>query len=234
MKPSALVVAALAATSCRGAELASDQQAVVTVLDSSTSIPSFSFGTVMGTVSHDFAIGPQTAGDDDILVDLAFQNACPDFALSAPPITGQEICGPSATDPTTCDVVPFTITFAPQAPGMQSCSVSILTSPVGDPGTVEELLFDVSGTGAMPEGFTLQPTSLDFGTVTLNTSTGAQAFKLHDIGPSPITIAVTNDDTVPPSAYQFAPGAPPGQITLQPDESVAYDVACHPGTLGPH
>jgi len=233
MKPRVLVVAALAATSCHGVELASSEQAVVTVLDSSTSIPSFSFGTVTGSVAHDFAIGPLTAGDDDILVALDFQNACPDFGLTYPPITGQEICGPSAMDTTDCEIVPFTVSFAPSAPGMQSCSISIQTSPASDPGTVEQLLFDVDGTGAMPEGFALQPSLLDFGTVTLNTSSAAQGFTLHDIGPSAITIDVTNDDTFP-SAYAFSPGEPPGQIMLNPDEMAAFDVTCQPATLGPH
>ncbi|MEO8551844.1 MAG: hypothetical protein ABI678_17830, partial [Kofleriaceae bacterium] len=128
MKLCAVVVAAVAATSCAGPELGSTEQRVVTVLDHSTSIASFSFGTVTGMVSRDFAIGPLTAGDDDILDGIDFQNACPDFGLSHPPIIGQEICGPSAVDPSNCGVVPFTVSFTPQAPGMQSCSISIQTS----------------------------------------------------------------------------------------------------------
>lgn len=232
MKPSALVVAALAATSCRGPELTSDSQAVVTVLDSTTSIPSFSFGTVMGTAAHDFAVGPSTAGDDDILVGIDFVNACPDFGLTHPAITGQEICGPSAMDTGNCETVPFEVSFTPLAPGMQSCSVSIQTSPNGDPATIEQLLFDVSGSGAMPEGFALHPHELDFGTVTLNTSSSGQTFALQDTGPSPITIDITNDDAS--GAYVFSPAAPPAQITIEPDDVVEYGVACQPTTLGSH
>jgi hypothetical protein len=61
--------------------------------------------------------------------------------------------------------VPFTVTFAPQAAGASTGSVSFVSNAPNSP-DVEAL----SGTGLAPTQLGISPTSMSFGTVTLGTS----------------------------------------------------------------
>jgi hypothetical protein len=223
---------------CSPMALSSEEQDVVTVIDNGTPITSYSFGTVMGSATHDFVIGPASGSDDDYLLSIGFQNACPDFGLTAAPPMMWEICGPPIMTVaplvhTQCTPFPFSVTFTPQSAGLQSCKILIDTMPaaVGSngsgsgSGTALPQSFLVSGTGsAATLDYQVNPPSLDFGTITVNSTSSSQSFTIRNLGTLPIMITPTPIGQT--GSYAITPPLIPETIPVA--TSRTFDVTCTP------
>jgi uncharacterized protein (TIGR03382 family) len=228
-----LVALAVVAGSACVAHYATTQQEIVT-----TDITSYNFGLLpvgQGSTSPTITISPQTQMDDDNVTSIAFASQCPDFALNltqALPahiycdMTAMARTAGSGTVGCVPHTYPFSATFTPSFPGMQSCNVKIDYTPVGS-GSGGSTFVMLSGSGmSTANSWTVSPLLLAFGDVPVNTSSSAQTVTVTNTGTQALTFSGTVSN---PSVFGVG-GAPLTSHTLGAGSADTYQVTCTPNS----
>jgi uncharacterized protein (TIGR03382 family) len=188
-------------------------------------------------------ITPQTNIDDDNVNSIAFASQCPDFTVNlqggnlpahvycegSPAATGKAGSGGMST----CipHTYPFSATFKPSFPGMQSCNVKIDYSPFGaGSGSGSSTYVMLSGSGmSTASSWTVSPLLLQFGDVNINATSATQPVTITNTGTGPLTVSGVNNNMA-----QFpVTGAPLIGHSLGAGSAEQYNVACKPnGSTG--
>jgi uncharacterized repeat protein (TIGR01451 family) len=150
-----------------------------TSTDLSVSPGSLDFGQqVVGTTSAPMIVTVVSTGTTDLTVTGA--SASGDFAADASDCTAQPVPPGQA-----CAIQ---VTFSPTAPGVRTGTLTIKSNAASGPATVS-----LTGTGIAP-AITVSPTSLQFGSVPVGTTSAPQTVTVGNAGSSPLTVksAVTS------------------------------------------
>ncbi|MBV8759582.1 MAG: choice-of-anchor D domain-containing protein [Deltaproteobacteria bacterium] len=216
----AAVVLGVSLLACyeQGVHLSSTEEEVVVFLPATN----YDFGTVaLGqnvATNPDpyFTVRAQSPTDDD-QVNVTKSATCgADFKLDLqPPLpasqahvfcsmmmgTGAGMSRPEngSTQPPMCAFVDyqFGATFTPSQTGMQTCPVTVTSSPTfGGASMTYTITLTGSGQGSSYSMDVQPKTLLDFGDVPLNTATGDQSVTVINNGTSPIDVTSSNTDAV--------------------------------------
>ena len=125
----------------------------------------------------------------------------------------------------------FDVDFTPSGPGPAGCTY--LVSYMPSSGGTQSFMITLSGMGqAQTSALTISPpngSTLNFGDITQNTSSGAQTVTIMNTGTAALSVAGTIS-----GQYTITPVAPaqfPNEA-LAPGVSASYDLVCHPTALG--
>ena len=165
--------------------------------------------TVTNSGSAPLAISSVTVGGPNP-GDFAASNGCP---LSPSTVAAGANCTISAT-------------FTPTAAGSRTASLTITDNASGSPHSVA-----LSGTGSAP-GVTLNPTSLSFGSQTVNTGSGARSVTLTNSGTAPLTISTIAISGVNPGDFAQTNTCPLSPSTLAAASNCSISVTFTPIATG--
>ncbi|HUS32644.1 MAG TPA: choice-of-anchor D domain-containing protein, partial [Kofleriaceae bacterium] len=226
----------VAASACMATYATTEQHVVI--VDVST----YNFGTVavgQSSTSSTITISPQTQTDDDNVTAIAFQSACPNFALNlSQPLPAHIYCDGSAgmartaagsgTQSCIPHVYAFTATFTPSFAGTQSCNVRIDYAPTGSgSGSGGSTFVMLTGTGmATANSWTVSPLQLLYGDVPVSQPSSPQPVTIMNTGTQALTIMGTVSNT---SVFGVG-GAPLSSHSLAAGASETYQVTCTPNS----
>lgn len=180
-------------------------------------------GVTVTPTSWDF--GPETVGLKSKTVDIQVTNGSAraitvaSFSMSDPQFQITQGVAPVKVFKGT--VTHYTVQFAPASPGPQSAVFSIFIQGLTNP-----LKVDFSGIGTTTTAVaTLSTQAIDFGSVDIGQTSGAQQVKLTNTGSQALTLDSATVDA-PFSTSKF------DLVTLSPGQSLAFDVFFSPGRTG--
>ncbi|MBB5338699.1 choice-of-anchor D domain-containing protein [Tunturiibacter gelidoferens] len=118
------------------------------------------------------------------------------------------------------------VQFTPSTPGAQTASLTLTSSSSGTPSPLT-----LTGTGIALSGLLLSPTTQDFGTVPVNSTSPPTLFTLTNLTPNPVTLTAPN--LTGDFALSTAPtGGSACNGPLAPNASCFFNVAFAPTTTG--
>ena len=144
--------------------------------------------------------------------------------ISQANVTGAGFSTSGFTTPVTLNVgqvTALTIVFAPTAPGAASGSISIVSNAGNSPATIA-----VSGTGAQSQLIVLTPTPVNFGNVSIGSSS-AQTITLQNSGNTAVTIT---QDSVSGSGFTMTGLTIP--LTLAAGQNTSFTAQFAPQAAG--
>ncbi len=228
----------------QGEHLSSTDEKLVVLMPTT----SYDFGTVplgQGVATNPdpyFTVRAQSATDDDQVTVTKSATCGADFKLDLQPplpnMPAHVYCSPGGTSsgsrPETGSTQPlctyvdyqFGASFLPTQPGMQTCPVTVTSTPTGG-GSATQYTITLTGSGqGSSYSMDVQPkTLLDFGDVPLNMATGDQPVTVSNNGTA--TIDVTSSDS---DAIHFPSNPLMGtSVQIAPGSFKTFQVHCQAG-----
>ncbi len=187
------------------------------------------FGTItvgQQTPEASIKVKPTAGWNFDTIVAIEETPACPDFSITAAglPVDVFRTCIPGVWPCETDEIVTydFGARFAPSVPGPQSCVVTVTTM---DPGSTKTM--SLRGTGvAPPRDIEVQPTSLPFGDVRVDTTSTAASVSVRNLGTAQLVVS-----SVTISAGYAMSG--PSSFSVGPGGLQTLSITCGPDAVGP-
>jgi hypothetical protein len=209
-------------------ELSVTEQHAVVLVPSTADFGSVQVGQTSAAVS--LRISPAAGAQYDVINSVTA--SCPDFVLDTPGVPGAAVIREIECDTCTlCTAAPrcytvyqqdyyWTAAFRPTVGQAVSCPVTF--NFTSGPKTVT-----LTGTGVLPPiDIDVQPTSLAFGDVRVNTPSSARTLTVRNLGGQTLTV---NSISVPSPTYQLS-GAT--SYTVPPTGSVSHSLTCTPSGVG--
>jgi P pilus assembly chaperone PapD len=175
----------------------------------------------VGTTSASQSVTLTNSGDAPLLVSgVGLAGANPgSFSITAGGDSGALAPGASRT---------ISVAFAPTTAGGQTASLAIASNAAGSPHSVA-----LSGSGFVPApALTLNSTSIDFGSLTVGSTSPPRSVTLTNSGNAPLAISAVSITGADPGSFAISAGGDAG--TLAPGSSRTISITFSPTTPGGH